>query len=80
MKLGGSISHAEGGSTKHLGVVLTRELVVLAILRGCKRFPPFKRRGGGAQKVYPVLRGEGDRKRFRTRKLPDFAAHTHPSP
>ena len=40
------------GSTKSFEVVLTRELEVLAIVMGGrKKFPPFKRRGVGAQKV-----------------------------
>ena len=57
---GGSFSHAEGGGTKSYGVVLTRELEVLAIEMGGgrKEFPPFKRGGGGKRKkFYPVWRG-----------------------
>ena len=51
---GKSFSDAEGGGTKGFGVVLTRALKVLAVLklegRGHKRLPPFKR-GVGAGKV-----------------------------
>ena len=49
-----SFSHAGGGGgTESFGVVLTRELDVLTILKGAH---PLKGRG---EKLYPVLRGEG---------------------
>ena len=54
-----SCCHAEGGGTKSCGVVFTRWLVLLALLRergggeGSKRFPPFKR-GGGNNTFYAV--------------------------
>ena len=60
----GEFSHAEGGGGggggghKNVGLVLTRGLEVLAILKGCaKYFRPFE--GGGAQKVLPYLEGRG---------------------
>ena len=45
---GGGGSHAKGvGGTTSFGVVLTREIQVLAILKGGggKKFPPLKREG-----------------------------------
>ena len=44
-----SFSHPEGGCTQRFGVVLTQVLEVLTILEGGghKRFPLFKREGGG---------------------------------
>ena len=62
-----SVSHAGGGGgTESFGVVLTRELEVLAILKGAH---PLKGKG---EKLYPVLRGEGGggRKKFRTHDFP----------
>ena len=57
-----------GGGTKSFKVVLTPKLEILAIvMRGRKKFPPFK--SGGRKKFYPVLRG-GGRKKFQTRDFP----------
>ena len=55
---------------KCFGVVLMRELEVLAILNGGQRklFPPFKRGGGGDKKVSPCL--EGERKMFQRHDIP----------
>ena len=51
-------------------VVLTRELEVLAIVKGCtKHFHPLKG-GEGCNRFYPVLRGEGGHNMFQTRNFP----------
>ena len=52
---GKCFSHAERGGTVGVGVVLTRELEVLAILKWGvhEKFLPE----GGRKKFYPVLRG-----------------------
>ena len=58
------------GGTTSFEVVLTRELEVLAILKGgAKSFHPLKGGGGGRKKFYSVLRG-GGRKKFHTRDFP----------
>ena len=58
-----------GWGRQHFEVVLTQDLEVLAIVKGvAKRFPPFKR-GGGAQKVFPCLKG-GEAQTVWTRDFP----------
>ena len=45
---GGIFSHAEGWGTENVGVVLTKEVDILARLKGvrvCKLLLPFERRG-----------------------------------
>ena len=55
---------------KKFGVVLTQELEVLAILMGGrKRFPPFKR-GGGGTKSFTLSQGGVGRKKFWSRDFP----------
>ena len=52
-------NYGEGGGGGSLEAVLTRELEFLAILmRGCKKFPPFKR-GGGRENLNPVWKWGG---------------------
>ena len=62
-KTGFSLAERGGGGTESFAVVLARELVVLAILKGGhNKFPPFKRvkgvGGGGGERenFHPVLR------------------------
>ena len=66
------LSDTEEGAQK---ITSTWELQVLAILkRGHKQFPPFKRWGGGGERIFPVLRvggwGVGGCKTFLTRDFP----------
>ena len=58
------------GGTKRFGVVSTQELEVLAMLigggGGAKRLHPFKKKGGGAEKVLTYIT------EFRTSEFPIF--------
>ena len=74
-----SYSHADGGSTKNVGLVLTQKLEVLAILKGGgQNVHPLKEEGGGAHNDLPCLeRGGGGCKQFLTR---DFPILQHPLP
>ena len=57
-----SFSHAEGGGglTKGFGVVLTQQLDVLAILKGCAKSVHLLKGGGGKRKTFwtslPVIK------------------------
>ena len=57
-----------GRGTRSFGVVFTCKLKDLAILKGCAKVSTLQK--GGLVKFYPVLRGGGGAKRFRTRNFP----------
>ena len=49
-------SHVEVGAQQVLGVVLTRELEVLSIIKGWrKKCPPFETGGGGGHEQFSLF-------------------------